>query len=164
MSNTQIQRAISQNIKESGCHFQYVFSSGGESQEVFIPFFYTVGLTDIGLPEIIMISPIHPHLGHIMVINAVKKLKESGFNPTIDEGMIVEKVQLKGLPGDYLSCKLVELDEYDEELRDRYAVQLFEYYRIRNVTPRVLQLVLPDIVENEALPPQSELATRGPTH
>ncbi|MET2951292.1 DUF4262 domain-containing protein [Vibrio owensii] len=116
---------IKQNIEKTGFH---MFMIQGE-----VPFFYTVGFIEHGLPELVCTVPVRPDLMHTIFWNVYHSWKEHGYkegeNYEIIEGMV----------------KFVTVDP-DAALAD-YTIQAGVYYRDTEYDGKhtAVQMLLPDV-------------------
>lgn len=122
---------IKSDIARYGWSGIFVFDSDADRP----PFLYTIGLTEIDLPEILVVG-LPPDIAHGMVISAIKDMLDEGYVPK--DGTVTEKV---------LTGYKVRYRDLDANLaRTHYACQAFFYYEnfAGPRTPSVIQLVWPD--------------------
>jgi len=93
-------------------------------------FLYTVGLTEVGLPELLVFGMRHDH-GAIILNDAARIMREKGaFND--------------GDMTDDLANLITGFKAFSAEQGRNYVVQAIHYYEGTAKTPRFLQLVIPD--------------------
>ncbi|AYG47773.1 DUF4262 domain-containing protein (plasmid) [Pseudomonas sp. Leaf58] len=120
-----IQEAITQNIEKYGLHVQYVFAS--EDTPSFI---YTIGMTDIGAPELLVFSL--PPQDLYEAISQLYHEMRMGQRPK-DSDRIT----------DLWSVPMI-LESVDREDAAQYTLQAEAYYRGKGVKPVYKQMVWPD--------------------
>jgi hypothetical protein len=122
---TEFYRAIAENIDEYGQHVQGVFGEGD-----ILPFFYTIGLTEQELPELLLIGGFAPEDGAAVLNWLGEAMRERGrpFN----DGEIMDW-------GGRLPVKVVDAGD---EARNEYVIQAGEFYQTDQV--RVMQVLIPD--------------------
>lgn len=146
---TDILRTVANNIEKYGVHFQYVFPS--EDQPDLIPFFYTVGLTDLDLPEIIFSGGISPsHACQIMTM-VIDEWKERGFLPGVHCNYIADG-QGNGMP-----MQVREL-EVSSDLIQNYVCMAAAHYALAGKKIRVAQLIWCD--DKGRLPVEPDFSMR----
>ena len=121
----RIRKMITQNIERFGLHVQYVFAS--EDTPSFI---YTIGMTDIGAPELLMFS-LPPEAVH-GCINELYQEMRLGHRPK-DASRIT----------DLWSVPMI-LESVDSQDAAEYTVQAEAYYRAKGLKPVYKQMVWPD--------------------
>lgn len=121
----KIQQMITQNIEQYGLHVQYVFAS--EDTPSFI---YTIGMTDIGAPELLMFS---------LPPEAV----QGCINQMYQEIRMSQRPKNADRITDLWSVPMI-LESVDSQDAAEYTVQAEEYYRGRGVKPVYKQMVWPD--------------------
>jgi hypothetical protein len=122
---SRIQQMIADNIEKFGLHVQYVFAT--EDTPSFI---YTIGMTDIGAPELLMFS-LPPEAVH-GCINELYQEMRMGHRPK-DASRIT----------DLWSVPMI-LESVDSQDAAEYTVQADEYYRGKGLKPVYKQMVWPD--------------------
>ena len=99
-----------------------------------LPFIYTVGLTGMGLPEIIISGPVSPWLQQYMIGKLLELYQERGAFFGVSHELLA----------DGLRVELVEVDCTSELVRDSYIVQALEFYRGTGKSVRLVQIRWPD--------------------
>lgn len=140
-----LQKAIKDNIDQHGWHLQYVFGDEARKSK---PFFYTIGLTDMGLPEMILVGGIPTHYAHAIISDLMRKWKGEGFKNETRYDIIGTSTGAK------MPVEIAELYTGDGRLRSEYAIQAFEYYKGQDI--RFAQILWPDREGN--LPSSAEFA------
>ncbi len=121
---------VRQIVREHGWMVQGVLP-GRDEQPGFIPFYYTVGLTDAGLPELIMSWPGQPSMGQTLLNNAAT-------------GHVKNEIK----PGDMLDyvanvpSRAIAADPHKAEIQQAYNY-VSDPYRTKNKI-RLIQILYPD--------------------
>ncbi|TOJ14054.1 DUF4262 domain-containing protein [Vibrio parahaemolyticus] len=131
-----IYEIIHENIENYGWHMFGISPSRGD--EYHNPFFYTVGLTDLDLPELILVGGMRSEHVHTIFTSIIDEWRQNGVKMGIQADFIADR------DGNNLPIKIVELDNSDDLLRDEFAVQAFEYYK-PFTTPKFAQILWPDM-------------------
>jgi hypothetical protein len=121
----QIQDRIKKGIEAEGYTIMAIFGSGNQP-----PFAYTVGLTDMGLPEQIVCN-LSQDTAYVILTRLVNHLKENGPQP---DGTVVEGIG--NLP--------LALRDAVPGKAEGLAVQCVAWYP-KGTPLKFQQLVLPDI-------------------
>lgn len=97
------------------------------------PFYYTVGLHSLGLPELILFGPFRPELATALVNTAAEYMAENnvvfipGMVQRADGGLFnLDTMFARTLPS----------------ANSSFCVQLFEFYQTKNI--EVMQMIWPD--------------------
>lgn len=122
-----VQKLIEKNVKEHGLAIQFIFPTKEQPGPKFA---YTVGMTDIGQPELVVIGLPESLAG--MVFNRVFEELRAGTRTGQETS--IEKV---------LSVPLL-MHTADESLAYPYTVQCQRYYQERGIKPAFKQLIWPD--------------------
>lgn len=122
---SRIQQAIAENIKNYGLHVQYVFAS--EDKPSFI---YTIGMTNIGAPE-------------LLVFSLPPEAVAGAMNHLYQEMRMCHRPKDAETITDLWPVKMI-LESVDSQDAAEYTIQADEYYRGKGVKPVYKQLVWPD--------------------
>lgn len=141
-NNSPFATQISSNIQEFGWHMFQIFGSDTSA-----PFYYTIGLTEQDLPEIIIVGGMSPQTAHGIVKSTIDKWQEEGEKLGVMDDLIVDG------NGNGLNMLAREVKQTPQVEND-YAVQLFNYYQDRPV--RLVQLLWPD--EQNRLPTHKDFS------
>lgn len=140
-----IQSMIHENVSKYGLAIQYIFPTSEEDGPAFI---YTVGLTNLGLPEWIVFG-LSPDLMMPIINQMFAEIKAGERDATKSEFDDVASVVFRN--------EAVHLSHAKE-----YAVQCMEYYRGTRHKPTFNQLVWPD--EKGLFPDQEGFSERFKKH
>ncbi|GAL23044.1 hypothetical protein JCM19235_1345 [Vibrio maritimus] len=66
------------NIKKTIYEHGFMVMAVGAGENGEHPFFYTIGLTELNMPEILIVGDMHPHIAHLLLSRAVEIFKEKG--------------------------------------------------------------------------------------
>lgn len=136
MISSEIRNAIKNNIRDHGWHACAVSPSEGDSS---LPFCYTIGLTDMGMPEIILIGAIQPRFVHTIFSTLIEQWKENGVKTGLNSDLIVDK------NGNPICADIVELNINGERLKGHYALQAYGHYGKDANKMRFVQVHWPDM-------------------
>ena len=118
----RLSEQIKLNIAKYGWHMQYVFPNPDSKNETERHFFYTVGLTDMGLPEIFMMGNIDPSIAHMVFSIVIEDWKKKD----VVEGVHLDYIQdREGRP---IPMLVKELDTTYPPLKDEFATFTFNHY------------------------------------
>jgi hypothetical protein len=124
---------IEQDIAgERKCSLMSVFPTDGDAPD-FVPFTYTIGLTDMGWPELI-IAGLPGHVAGSILNRVVDQCLEKFGEPVAG---VVDLDEVANYPVRFQSISDAQRDEYM-----KWAVARQE--RVHGPEPRALQVVFPD--------------------
>jgi hypothetical protein len=120
-----IQEKINENVEQHGFHLQYVFAD--ENTPSFI---YTIGMTNIGAPELIIFGLPPEAVGGPLnqLFNEIRM-----HNRPTDEKKLADLWSVTML-----------LEAVDKDVAGEYTVQFDEYYLDKNTKPVYKQILWPD--------------------
>ncbi|MEO9497619.1 MAG: DUF4262 domain-containing protein [Vibrio splendidus] len=101
------------------------------------PFDYTIGLTEMNLPELLICLPIRKEIANMILHNVIEQWKKKGYFVGRSDDI------LHGMP-----IELVEIDPI--EACEEFMIQVPQYYKISACDVKAVQIVLPD--QNGKLP------------
>ena len=121
----RIQATIHQNVEQHGLHIQYVFAD--ENTPSFI---YTIGMTNLGAPELIMFG-----------------LPPEAVHDAINQ--FFQEISLQARPKDEKSISdlwsvTMLLEEVDACVASEYTIQCEQYFQGTGKRPKYKQMVWPD--------------------
>jgi len=149
----KIKSVIKSSIENYGWHiFKGLSDSNNPSSK---PFFYTVGLTELNMPELLFVGGIKPEYAHAIFNDVIESWKEKG----VTEGVTYDFAQDRN--GKDLPMLIAPL-ENSKELENEYAVESFDYYKSSPNRVRVSQLIWSD--EKGRLPSDKHFSMHHLTH
>jgi hypothetical protein len=115
-----------------------IISVGGDQNAN--AFFYSIGMTSMGLPELIISGNANPVIQHAMIEMVAEMYRAKGVSLGIHDDLLASK------DGRNLRMALVEVDCSNQTVRDEYIAQAISYYEAKNHSGpiRLVQLVWPD--------------------
>lgn len=117
-----------------------------------IPFAYTIGLTELNMPEVIITGNMRPQVMQSLVNHVAYNWIDNGVVTGVVTDMFTDKDKSRDFPAD-----LVPLDNTDESLINEYGVQAYRYYEQMNKVPEFVQLLWSDEKGNLPSSPNFEL-------
>lgn len=123
----RIQQMIEKNIDQYGIALQYVFPTEEDPGPAFL---YTIGMTNIGAPELIVFG-LDPHM-MMPIFNQIFDEIRKGFRPKKAEVI-----------ADLMSVPLL-LHPVSREAISEFGVQCLEYYKHKGISPKFCQVLWPD--------------------
>lgn len=103
-------------------------------------FFHSIGMTSLGLPELIISGNANPIIQYGMIEMVAAMYQAQGVSLGIHDDLLESK------DGSDLRMALVEVDCSNQTVRDKYIAQAISYYEAKNHSApiRLVQLVWPD--------------------
>lgn len=111
-----------------------IISVGGSADGRSLPFAYTIGMTSLGLPELLISGHLGVKVQQTLLNDVARRFKNEGVKLGLHRDLLV---------GGFL-MDLVAIDTSVSEVRENYILQACNYYRDQLMPVRLVQLLWPD--------------------